>query len=69
MEAEYFRRESFDSKSLFEGEMKVTVFEDEGATESDAERCIAHYNALVLLHLGRLKRKKRKFLTLFQWYI
>ncbi len=39
-----FANGTFESKSLFSGEMKVIIFVDDGATETDAERCINHYN-------------------------
>ena len=41
-----FANGTFDSHSLFEGEMNVSVFVDDGATESYAEMCIEHYNNL-----------------------
>ena len=37
----------FDSKSLFQGEMPVELYLDEGATEEDGEKCIEHYNRLL----------------------
>ncbi len=39
-----FANGTFESKSLFSGEMKVIIFVNDGATETDAERCINHYN-------------------------
>ncbi|MCR5738164.1 MAG: hypothetical protein K6G64_11025 [Eubacterium sp.] len=46
-EDEFFATGFFDSKSLFQGEMEVNIFVSDGATENDAEKCIAHYNSLV----------------------
>ena len=42
-----FARGVFDSKSLFQGEMPVELYLDEGATEEDGEKCIEHYNRLL----------------------
>ena len=42
----FFLEGKFDSRSLFEGEMNVSIFADDGATEEDALRCIDHYNSL-----------------------
>lgn len=42
----FFLEGKFDSRSLFEGEMNVSIFADDGATEEDALRCIEHYNSL-----------------------
>lgn len=43
----WFAEGIFTSKSLFKGEMKVSIFIDDGATEQDAEKCIVHYNDLI----------------------
>lgn len=41
-----FLEGTFDSQALFKGEIKVSIFSFVGATEQDAEKCIAHYNGL-----------------------
>ena len=41
-----FAQGVFDSRSLFQGEMPVSIFVADGASEADAERCIEQYNAL-----------------------
>lgn len=41
-----FAEGKFDSKSLFQGEIKLSIFVDDGATEEDAIRCIEHFNCL-----------------------
>lgn len=41
-----FLNGKFDSVSLFQGEMSVSIFAEDGATEEDAIRCIEHYNTL-----------------------
>lgn len=43
----WFAEGKFDSKSFFQGEMKLLIFADDGATEEDAIRCIEHYNGLL----------------------
>jgi len=42
----WFADGKFDSVSLFEGKMTVSIFVDDGATVEYAEKCIAHYNNL-----------------------
>jgi len=42
----WFAEGKFDSTSLFRGEMNLTIFADDGATEEDAITCIEHYNGL-----------------------
>ncbi len=58
-----FATGTFDSKSIFQGEMQVEIFLDEGATESDAEKCIEHYNSLLDKHemLDSLQTGLEKF--------
>lgn len=41
-----FAKGTFDSSSLFQGEMAVCIFLSDGATSEYAEKCIVHYNAL-----------------------
>lgn len=43
----WFANGTFESVSLFNGEAKVTIFADDGATKEDAIRCIEHYNSLL----------------------
>ena len=42
-----FLEGKFDSCSLFEGDVVVSIFAEDGATEEDATRCIEHYNGLL----------------------
>ncbi len=42
----WFAEGKFDSHSLFECEMNVSIFVDDGATVEYAEKCIEHYNNL-----------------------
>jgi len=42
----WFANGKFNSTSLFNGEMAVSIFVDDGATVEYAEKCIAHYNSL-----------------------
>lgn len=42
----WFADGKFESKSLFKGEIDVSIFIDDGATIEYAEKCIAHYNSL-----------------------
>lgn len=42
----WFSQGTFESDSLFKGEMRITLFTDDGVTEEDANRCIEHYNKL-----------------------
>ncbi len=42
----WFADGKFTSVSLFNGEMNVSIFIDDGATVEYAEKCIAHYNNL-----------------------
>lgn len=43
----WFADGKFDSISLFQNEINVCIFIDDGASEEDAERCIIHYNSLM----------------------
>ena len=45
-ENNWFLEGTFDSDSLFQGEMSVSIFTDDGATVEDAEACIAQYQQL-----------------------
>ena len=45
-ENNWFLEGIFDSNSLFQGEMSVSIFTDDGATVEDAEACIAQYQQL-----------------------
>ena len=45
-ENNWFLEGTFDSDSLFQGEMSVSIFTDDGATVEDAEACIAQYQLL-----------------------
>ncbi|MGO5087148.1 DUF6985 domain-containing protein [Oscillospiraceae bacterium LCP25S3_E10] len=42
----WFANGKFTSTSLFQGDMNVSIFIDDGATVEDAEKCISHYNAI-----------------------
>ena len=42
-ENNWFLEGTFDSDSLFQGEMSVSIFTDDGATVEDAEACIVQY--------------------------
>lgn len=42
----WFADGKFTSNSLFQGEMRVSIFVDDGATIEYAEKCISHYNDL-----------------------
>lgn len=42
-----FAHGKFDSQSLFQGEMNLSIFVDDGATEEDAIKCIERYNSLL----------------------
>ncbi len=63
----WFADGKFGSVSLFEGEMAVSIFVDDGATIEYAEKCIAHYNRLSgnsgLLH------KLQEYLAAFFLYM
>ena len=37
---------TFDSRSLFQGEMNITIFDDSDESREYAEKCIEHYNNL-----------------------
>lgn len=58
-----FLNGKFDSTSLFPGEMSVTIYAEDGATEADALRCINHYNALSVKEdlLNQLQHGLEKF--------
>lgn len=43
---DFFLDGIFDSTSLFQGEMAISIDKDSGTTVEYAEKCIAHYNAL-----------------------
>ena len=42
-----FAHGKFDSQSLFQGEINLSISIDNGATEEDAIKCIEHYNGLL----------------------
>ena len=58
-----FLQGKFDSSSLFQGEMSVWIFAEDGATEEDAIRCIRHYNGLTGKEevLNRIQKGLEKF--------
>lgn len=43
----FFANGKFDSYSLFQGEMNLSIYAEDGASEEDAIRCINHYNGLL----------------------
>lgn len=63
----WFTEGKFDSVSLFDGEMDVSIFVDDGATVEYAEKCIEHYNKLN--DNGELMAKLREYLAKFFLYM